>query len=119
MTRSPFLQSVESFMLSKRFSRRTVKTYLYWIKYFIIFNDKQHPSELGDKETERFLTFLAVEKRVLAATQAITFSLKYHHRVLLYTPGKYHVKTERRCVQKYKLLYDPMNPCPLGLNLVF
>ncbi len=74
MTRSPFLQSVESFMLSKRYSRRTVKTYLYWIKYFIIFNDKQHPSDLGDKEIERFLTFSAVERRVsAAATRAIAF----------------------------------------------
>jgi len=57
MTRSPFLQSVESFMLSKRYSRRTVTTYLYWIKYFIIFNNKQHLSELGDKDIEWFLTF--------------------------------------------------------------
>ena len=61
-------------MLSKRYSRRTVKTYLYWIKYFILFNDKQHPSDLGDKEIERFLTFLAVERRVSAATQAIALN---------------------------------------------
>ncbi|OUR70776.1 integrase [Methylophaga sp. 41_12_T18] len=74
MTRSPFLQSVESFMLSKRYSRRTVKTYLYWIKYFILFNDKQHPRDLGDKEIERFLTFLAVERRVSAATQALALN---------------------------------------------
>ena len=74
MTRSPFLQSVESFMLSKRYSRRTVETYLYWIKYFILFNDKQHPSELGDKDIERFLTFLAVKRRVSAATQSIALN---------------------------------------------
>jgi hypothetical protein len=43
MAKSPFLSSVESFMLTRRYSRRTVNTYLYWIKYFIVFNDKQHP----------------------------------------------------------------------------
>lgn len=53
MGKSPFLNSIESFMLSRRYSRRTVETYLYWIKYFIIFNNKQHQSELGDVEIEK------------------------------------------------------------------
>jgi len=61
-------------MLSKRYSRRTVTTYLYWIKYFIIFNNKQHPSDLGDKDIERFLTYLAVERGVAAATQSIALN---------------------------------------------
>ncbi len=49
MAKSPFLKSVESFMLTNRYSRRTVNTDLYWIKYFIVFNDKQHPRDLSDK----------------------------------------------------------------------
>lgn len=74
MGKSPFLQSIESFMLSKRYSRRTVETYLHWIKYFILFNNKQHPSQLGDDAIERFLTHLAVNKRVSASTQKIALN---------------------------------------------
>ena len=74
MAKSPFLKSVESFMLTNRYSRRTVNTYLYWIKYFIVFKDKQHPRELGDKHIETFLTYLAVNRNVSAATQAIALN---------------------------------------------
>jgi len=74
MTKSPFLSSIESFMLTRRYSRRTVKTYLYWIKYFIIFHNKQHPKVLNDSHIEQFLTFLAVERKVAAATQKIALN---------------------------------------------
>ena len=74
MTNSPFLQSVESFMRVRRYSRRTISSYLYWIKYFIVFNNKQHPRDLGDQEIEDFLTYLAVERNVSAATQSIALN---------------------------------------------
>jgi len=74
MSKSPFLQSVESFMRMRRYSRRTISTYLYWMKYFILFNNKQHPEQLGDVDIERFLTFLAVERNVSASTQKIALN---------------------------------------------
>ena len=74
MSASPFLNSIREFMLVRRYSRRTIKSYLYWIKYFIIFSGKKHPSEVGAAEVERFLTFLAVERHVSAATQAIALN---------------------------------------------
>ena len=74
MTKSPFLQSIESFMRVRRYSKRTISTYLYWIKYFIVFNHKQHPTELGDAAIELFLTHLAVDRNVSAATQAIALN---------------------------------------------
>lgn len=74
MARSPFLQSVEDFMRVHRYSRRTISSYLYWIKLFILFNDKQHPSILGDEHVMRFLTFLATERNVSAGTQALALN---------------------------------------------
>lgn len=74
MNKSPFLQSVESFMRVRRYSKRTISTYLYWIKYFIVFNGKQHPKDLDDRDIVRFLTYLAVERTVSAATQAIALN---------------------------------------------
>ena len=74
MSSSPFLNSIKDYMLVHRYSRRTIDSYLYWIKYFIVFNGKKHPDQMGAAEAERFLTFLAVERNVAAATQAIALN---------------------------------------------
>ena len=53
----------------KHYSRRTEESYTHWIKRFILFNQKRHPSEMGAPEVEAFLTSLAVERNVAASTQ--------------------------------------------------
>ncbi|WP_438971932.1 integron integrase [Methylophaga sp.] len=74
MSSSPFLNSIREFMLVRRYSLRTIDSYLYWIKYFIVFNKKKHPREMGDNEVEAFLTHLAVHRNVAAATQGIALN---------------------------------------------
>jgi integron integrase len=69
MPRSPFLEKVRSEMRTRHYSLRTEKTYLYWIRQFICFHDKRHPEQLGNHEIERFLSHLAVNRQVSAATQ--------------------------------------------------
>lgn len=87
MSQSPFLRSIREHMMVRRYSRRTVKSYLYWIKYFIVFHDKKHPSDLGAEEVEQFLTHLAVERHVSAATQAIALNaLAYLYKKFLEQP---------------------------------
>lgn len=66
---SIFLNTIRDVIRTKRYSRRTEKSYLYWIKAFIIFNNKQHPNDMGAFEIDRFLTHLAVNRGVTAATQ--------------------------------------------------
>ena len=61
-------------MLVRRYSRRTIRSYLYWIRYYIHFHRKAHPKTLGPAQVVAFLTFLAVERRVSAATQAIALN---------------------------------------------
>ncbi len=73
-SKSPFLQSIAHFMLAKRYSRRTIDSYLYWIRYFINYHNKRHPAEMGAVEVENFLTFLAVERKVAAATQSLALN---------------------------------------------
>ncbi len=58
----------------KHYSISTERTYIYWIKYFILFHDKKHPVEMGKDEIELFLTFLAVEKKISPTTQNQAFS---------------------------------------------
>ena len=54
---------------SRGYSRRTEKTYWYWIRYFIHFHGKRHPAEMGAAEVTAFLSWLATERNVAAATQ--------------------------------------------------
>jgi integron integrase len=71
---SPFLNSISDFMSVRRYSKRTVKSYLYWIRYFIVFHDKKHPEKMGAFEVEQFLTHLAVKRKVSISTQKIALN---------------------------------------------
>jgi integron integrase len=51
------------------YSLSTERVYCHWIKRFILFHGKRHPSEMGAPEVEAFLSHLAVADRVSATTQ--------------------------------------------------
>jgi integron integrase len=63
------LESVRAAIEVRHYSPRTADTYVQWIKRFIIFSGKRHPRELGAPEVTKFLSHLAVERQVAAATQ--------------------------------------------------
>ena len=63
------LDQVRDRLRLKHYSLRTETAYVGWIKRYIVFNDKRHPSEMGKIEAEAFLTSLAVKRNVSAATQ--------------------------------------------------
>ena len=58
----------------RHYSIRTERAYVDWIKRFIHFNGKRHPVTLGAPEVEAFLTSLAVDHNVAAATQNLAKS---------------------------------------------
>ncbi len=66
---SPFLDKVRDAIRVRHYSIRTEQAYLFWAKRFINFHNKRHPQELGEREVARFLTDLAVSRRVSASTQ--------------------------------------------------
>ncbi|MDO9365155.1 MAG: integron integrase [Methylotenera sp.] len=63
------LEQVVAKMRVKHYSLRTEKTYLDWIKRYILHNGKRHPKDMGVVEVEAFLTHLAVARNVSASTQ--------------------------------------------------
>jgi hypothetical protein len=71
---SPFLSSITRHMQVRRYSKRTINTYLYWIKCFIVHHQMCHPSDMHDDEVDQFLTYLAVERTVAIATQKIALN---------------------------------------------
>ena len=50
-------------------SRSTEKSYIAWIRRYIVFHGKRHPAEMGAPEVAQFLSSLAVEGKVAASTQ--------------------------------------------------
>jgi integron integrase len=54
---------------ARHYSRRTEKAYVAWIRRYILFHGKRHPSEMGAPELTRYLSALAVEGNVAASTQ--------------------------------------------------
>jgi site-specific recombinase XerD len=63
------LDQVREVIRLKHYSYRTEKTYVQWIRRFILFHNKRHPNEMGVPEIEAFLTHLAIEGNVTATTQ--------------------------------------------------
>ena len=58
----------------KGYSIRTEKTYVSWIKRFILYHDKRHPREMGKTEIEAFLSYLVSDLNVASSTQNQAFN---------------------------------------------
>ena len=69
---------------------RTEKSYVGWLRRFILYHHKRHPVQMGAAEINAFLTHLAVEGHVSAATQNQAFcALLFLYRVVLEVdPGR-------------------------------
>ncbi len=69
-TKKPkLLDQVRDHVRLRNYSFRTEKSYVSWVKRFILFHNKQHPNEMGKAEVEAFLKDLAVNRNVSASTQ--------------------------------------------------
>jgi len=64
------LDSVRAEIHLRHYSYRTEKAYVDWIRRFILFHGKRHPSDMGGEEIRSFLSHLANQRQVAAATQA-------------------------------------------------
>ncbi|MCP4290604.1 MAG: integron integrase [bacterium] len=85
--KSKLLTRVRAVIKLKHYSKATEKAYVSWIKQYIIFNNTNHPSMMGKKEVESFLTHLAVTRHVAPSTQnqALAAILFLYRDVLRYT----------------------------------
>ena len=81
---SPFLESIRRDIRLRGYGIRTEKAYLYWIRFYINFNNKRHPSELGGPEVKAFLSYLASERHVAVNTQKVALNalVFLYHKVL-------------------------------------
>jgi len=63
------LDQVRSVIRTMHYSYKTEQAYIDWIRRYICFHHKRHPSDMGAEEISTFLTHLAVKENVAASTQ--------------------------------------------------
>src|SRR3989454_10962556 len=69
MARSPLIAALRQALRLRHYSVRTEEAYVGWVCRFVRFCGLRHPRELGEGDVTRFLTSLAVDRRVSASTQ--------------------------------------------------
>jgi integron integrase len=65
---------ISDLMRLKHLSVRTESTYRYWLARFRAFAQDKGPSSLTEEDVRTYLSYLAVEKHVSAATQKVAFN---------------------------------------------
>nr|WP_051252689.1 integron integrase [Ferrimonas kyonanensis] len=74
-------------MRAMRYRENTIRTYTLWIKRYVNFCSQQHPIDANEQQPERFLSFLASERNLSPATQAIALNaLVFLYRDILDKP---------------------------------
>jgi integron integrase len=69
----------------KHYSLSTEKTYIGWIKRYLVFHHMRHPREMGVPDIESFLSHLAVKEKVSSSTQNQAFNaLLFLYREVLH-----------------------------------
>ncbi len=75
MNSPKLLEQVRDMIRIRHYSIRTEKTYIYWIKRVILFNNKRHPLEMSEPEIMNFINYLASKRNVASSTQNQALSL--------------------------------------------
>ena len=78
------LEQYSEFLRNRHYSLRTEKTYISWVRQYILYHNKRHPREMGVDEINAFITYLVNQKTVSASTQnqAISAILFLYRNVL-------------------------------------
>jgi len=70
----PEIEKLIYVIRAKGFSIRTEKTYVHWVNRFLKFNANLKSETLDDKSVVTYLSYLAVDKGVSSATQALALN---------------------------------------------
>lgn len=68
-SRPRLLDAVRTALRTRRYSVRTERAYVGWIRRFILFHGKRHPETMGEPEIGAYLSHLATDAKVSASTQ--------------------------------------------------
>jgi integron integrase len=92
-----FTHRVRQDLRDRGYAYQTEKTYLHWIKRFILFHGKSHPQQMGASHINQFLSYLGGQRNCSPATQRIALN------ALIYLYRKYlQVELEQLSFEKAK-----------------
>ena len=84
---SRLLEQVREAVRTRHYSLRTEEAYLRWVRQYILFCGKRHPSELSAREVSAGISHPAVKRKVSASTQTRALSaLLFLYREVLSLP---------------------------------
>ncbi|MDB4915177.1 MAG: Integron integrase IntIPac [Gemmatimonadetes bacterium] len=63
------LEVVRHQLRARRYSVKTERAYVHWIRRYVLFHDRRHPRDLDVRGVSAFLSHLAVVEHVAASTQ--------------------------------------------------
>lgn len=84
----------------KQYSPRTEKTYVEWVRAYILFHNKRHPKEMGIPEIEQFIVHLVAEKKFSGSSQnqalsAIIFLYRHVLEITLDDAALFHLRPQK------------------------
>jgi integron integrase len=95
------LDQVRTVARVKHFSLSTERSYVGWIRRFILYHHKQHPKNMAEAEIRQFISHLAVDANISASTQTVALSaLLFLYRDVLKKDLPYITNIERAKASK-------------------
>lgn len=70
----PFLEEIRGQIRTRQYSYRTEKTYVDWARRFLVFAQPVNRESVGSEAARAYLSYLAVKRKVSAATQNQAFN---------------------------------------------
>ncbi|MBT0323392.1 phage integrase N-terminal SAM-like domain-containing protein, partial [Vibrio campbellii] len=99
--KSQFLLGVKEHMISRHYAKKTIETYLFWIKRYIVFHQLTHPSKLCEDDVERFLSHLAIDEKVAVKTQALALNaISFLYREYFQMPLSLNMRFQKSLTEK-------------------
>ena len=91
-----YLDELKKELISRRYSQRTIKLYLYHNEKFLWFS-KKNPSEVSNVDIKDYLYYLANDKGVLTSTLNTTINaLKFYYGEVLKRGFVYEIKRPKK-----------------------
>ena len=108
MTTSPnrppkLLEQMQQELRTRGYALRTERTYLDWVRKYILFHNKRHPKDMGVNEINAYLSHLANHENVASSTQnqALSAILFLYNHVLHIELSRKNLAYSRSRKRKY------------------
>lgn len=69
------LEQVSLELRKRNYSKKTDQAYRTWIKDFIVFSGTTHPAKLGAADIEKYLSYLAISRKLSPSSQGVALNL--------------------------------------------